>query len=117
MAKKIKIIDLLNKIARGEELPQKIKYEVDILKYYEGSQDYYRMLANGGLEDDGLFEHLFTTEATESFINDTVEIIEEQEDIDIQNLEETEIKLDKDKSEEYYEYKNRIFRKRIYYEL
>ena len=33
--KTIKIIDLLNKIANGEEVPKKIKYENDIYKHID----------------------------------------------------------------------------------
>ena len=40
MNKKIKIIDLLNKIANGEEVPKKVKYLNRIYKFYKGEKDY-----------------------------------------------------------------------------
>lgn len=40
MNKKIKIIELLNKIAKGEEVPKKVKYGSRIYKFYKGENDY-----------------------------------------------------------------------------
>jgi len=40
MNKKIKIIDLLNKIANEEEVPKKVKYLNRIYKFYKGEKDY-----------------------------------------------------------------------------
>lgn len=87
MSKTIKIIDLLNKIANGEEVPEKIKYEGDILKYEKEVQDYFGVSKTG---NGSFFNYLFVNKKTAKFINDTVEIIEEQEDIDIQKI--TDIK-------------------------
>ena len=44
--KKIKIIDLLNKIANGEKVPKKIRYFLyegnnDIYEYWEEADEYY----------------------------------------------------------------------------
>ena len=85
MSKTIKVIDLLNKIANGEEVPEKIKFEGDILKYDRGIQDYKGILRTGS---GSFFNYLFVNRSTSLFINDTVEIIEEQEEIDIQSIEE-----------------------------
>jgi hypothetical protein len=41
MTKKIKIIDLLNKIANGEEVPNKIKFEHKIYKISSTFKNYY----------------------------------------------------------------------------
>ena len=71
---KIKIIDLLNKIANGEEAPKKIKCGNVELEYNEGCEDYYCYY--GG----GLFEHKFSN--CKNFLNDDVEIIEEDKKIE-----------------------------------
>ena len=75
---KIRIIDLLNKIANGEKVPEKIKYQDTIFTLGEN----FVYTASDGL--DRLLDHImydFTS------VRDTVEIIEEQQDIDIQNIE------------------------------
>ena len=40
MNKKIKVIELLNRIFNGEEVPKKIKYLNRIYKFYKGEKDY-----------------------------------------------------------------------------
>lgn len=83
----MKIIDLLNKIANGEEVPKKIKYEGDILEYDEDDKDYTGLSKTwSGV----FFSWLFGKYATDKFINNEVEIIEDNE-IDIQNIEEIKI--------------------------
>lgn len=76
---KIKIINLLAKIPNGEEIPQKIKYKNHIWYYDKMTQDYCRN------DDDGLyvylFQNLFQSE-TDIFINDEVEVIEEDKEIE-----------------------------------
>ena len=71
---KIKVIDLLIKIANGEQVPEKIKYENKIWEYDAYSNDYKG-------EDIWLFEELFEYKRTIEFINDDVEIIEEPKKI------------------------------------
>jgi hypothetical protein len=75
MNKKIKIIDLLVKIANGEEFPKKVKFKDKIYTYNSEVTDYKY--------DDFLFD-VISNECVKDFLNDTVEIIEEQEEIDIQ---------------------------------
>ena len=70
----MKIIDLLNKIANKEQVPEKIKYENKIWEYDAYSNDYKG-------EDIWLFEELFEYKRTIEFINDDVEIIEEPKKI------------------------------------
>ena len=82
MSKTIKIIDLLNKIANGEEVPKKIKYKNEIYilnKNTETIDDLYRLGHNEGID---WLSHINIT------LHDIVEIIEEQQDIDIQSIEE-----------------------------
>ena len=72
----MKIIDLLNKIANGEEVPKKIKYAniIYVARYFE---------------DGKLFEYVDITNEEEHFsyycvpvrLNDEVEIIEEEKKI------------------------------------
>ena len=72
---KIKIIDLLNKIANKEQVPEKIKYNNKIWEYDVYSNDYKG-------EDIWLFEELFEYRRTIEFINDYVEIIKEPKKIE-----------------------------------
>ena len=71
--KTIKVIDLLNKIANGEEVPKKIKYENRILylddegNEYEPTFNYYDKDGENALFEGWIGQYL----------NDEVEIIEE----------------------------------------
>ena len=70
----MKIIDLLNKIANGEELPKKIKY--DTINYFFRSYDYKEV--HGELID----EQSSWIEKIDFYkLNDEVEIIEEDKKI------------------------------------
>ena len=72
---KIKVIDLLTKIANEEEVPERIKYDTKEMKYDHNKQDYLGYYSNGNGE--WLFQYLFDRcRNTEHFINDEVEIIE-----------------------------------------
>ena len=76
----MKIIDLLNRIANGEEVPKKIIYKGDcwnLKQKYANRLPYY---SNGYDKDN-----LFTGEEDEYFsesLNDEVEIIEEDKKIE-----------------------------------
>lgn len=71
----MKIIDLLNKIANGEEIPKEIKYNACLFAFERQSQDYY-------CEEYGnLFEYLINEHRTGEFLNDEVEVIEEDKKI------------------------------------
>lgn len=72
--KTIKIIDLLNKIANGEE--PKIKYDNHILKYNKNEEKF--------IDKDGL-NSLYEIDFSE--LNDEVEIIEEPKDNSIERLD------------------------------
>lgn len=74
----MKIIDLLNKIAKGEEVPKKIKYCNKI--YIKRSDCYWYTLENGTFDDD-LFIKI-------NCLNDEVEILEEVEDKEYEDIEE-----------------------------
>lgn len=78
----MKIIDLLNKIAKGEEVPYKIKYKGVIYeKDNDGDIDFYI-----GEDFDGtlLLEKLDDTNE----LNDEIEIIKEVEDKEYEDIEE-----------------------------
>ena len=68
----MKIIDLLNKIANGEEIPERIKYEKYIYKHID-NYCYYCDETNLILSDRIFAEY--------SRLNDEVEIIEEDKKI------------------------------------
>lgn len=82
MSKEIKVIDLANKIANGE-IPSEIKYKNRIYKYDSNEKDY--------MHEDAFncYDYLIYNNFQDlDNFNDTVEIIEEQEEIDIQSIEE-----------------------------
>ena len=75
--KKIKIIDLLNKVANGEEVPQEIRYN-NIIRYFDKNDQDYKN------DERGIELYLFHTvlasgsgELLKERLNDEVEIIEE----------------------------------------
>ena len=69
----MKVIDLLNKIANGEEVPKKIKYKGWSFTFDRQPQDYYSEVYGN------LFEYLINEMRISEFINNEVEIIEPQE--------------------------------------
>lgn len=77
----MKIIDLLNKISNGE-IPIKIKYKNEIYIYQEDEQDYAYI-------EDGYYNWLLSDGTDMSFLNEEVELIEDEVDID--NIEEIDI--------------------------
>lgn len=74
----MKIIDLLVKISQGERMPKKIKYEGYVWEYDKVAKDYYR----NDIDEEYiyLFQDFFKKE-TGFFINNEVEIIEEDKKI------------------------------------
>ena len=76
----MKVIDLLNKIANGEEVPKKIKYRNDDFIYLDG--DYSNLNTHEYFSECFLFV---------DNLNDEVEIIEEDREIEIFNLNEEDI--------------------------
>lgn len=82
----MKVIDLLNKIANGEETPKKIKFENYIYNWRNMQKDYYCEKINHSLESI-IGEYLFNNLDLE------VEIIEEKE---IEKIEELNL------NHEYY---------------
>ena len=68
---KIRVIDLLNKIANGEDVPKEIKY--DTMNYYFRNYDYKEL--HGDLIDE---QTSFIEKIDFYKLNDEVEIIEEK---------------------------------------
>ena len=76
---KIKVIDLLNMISKGEEVPKKIKWENIIYAYSEYDKDYLEYPFSNE-EYKGLFD--MRDNILTQFLNDEVEIIEEDKKIE-----------------------------------
>lgn len=72
----MKIIDLLNKIANGEEVPKKIKWEDTIYAYSNYDKDYLEFPFSKE-EYQGLF--CMKDSILTQYLNDEVEILEEKE--------------------------------------
>ena len=75
---KIKVIDLLNKIANGEEVPEKIRFEGVDLRLEKDT--YYRT--------NTMYSLIDYIKLKRSSLNEEVERIEEEPEIEIQALEE-----------------------------
>ena len=78
MNKKIKIIELLNKIATGEDLPKRIKIQEYV---FELSKDYEHYYYNEDVEITHLINHNFSN------LNDEIEILEDNTE-EIEELDE-----------------------------
>lgn len=71
----MKIIDILNKINNGEEVPEKIKFNGDVFIYNSAIKDYEHNI-RPGLDDTLLFRVMNTHFITE-LLKAEVEVIEE----------------------------------------
>ena len=105
---KIRVIDLLNKIANGEEIPKKIKWENIIYAYSEYDKDYLEYPFSDE-EYRGLFD--MRDSILTQFLKDEVEIIEEPKKIEKIKSNGDEFYCDyidtwisKDKTDSYCEY-------------
>lgn len=78
----MKIIDLLNKIANGGEVPKKIKFKNNIYGFIERNDNVYnyKQIYNGRFIDNYLCDGWFMD--SEAILNDEVEIIEEDKKIE-----------------------------------
>lgn len=91
MMKKIKIIELLNKIANGEELPKEIKYNDIIYKKADIGEDYYNFATNVRF-----FKDVFDA----SGVNLEIEILDE-EDKDISLIPDDELYIIANSRQDY----------------
>ena len=87
MMKKIKIIDLLNRIANGEEVPKKIKYASTEYEFsgYDTASKNYKCEYEGGFYSD-LFSDI-----DGACLNNEVEILDDEEDKDIPLIPDDEL--------------------------
>ncbi len=86
----MKVIDLLNKIANGEEVPKKIK--VGISEFYKNSK--YTINNDYDYEnDDGTYltDYLGEFDYITNYLNKEIEIIEEEQDIEELKLKDGKI--------------------------
>ena len=74
MNKTIKVIDLLNKIANGEEVPKKIRYDDDIYEYDYDEKNYAYFFID-------IYNYLFDEDITQ-ILDDEVEIIEDNDKLE-----------------------------------
>ena len=77
----MKIRDIIIKIANREDVPKRIKWRNKIWLYDDKDQDY----TNNG---DYLLAYNFCNHRTLDFINDEVEIIEEEKEIEFEDIRE-----------------------------
>ena len=84
MSKTIRVIDLLNKIANGEEVPYKVKYNGIIFTYNSSNKQGLKYV-DLNKENEVFYRYLT---GVVNKLTDEAEIIEEQEEIDIQKLDE-----------------------------
>lgn len=80
----MKIIDLLNKIANGEEVPKTIKLDNYVFEFNKTYEQYHNKY------ETNLLEHI--SDYNYSGLNDEVEIIEEEKEIERLNLDTNELK-------------------------
>jgi hypothetical protein len=106
----MKVIDLLNKIANGEEVPEKIKWRDKIWKYDIYMQDYTE-------KNNVLFEYGFNTHRTYDFLTDEVEIIEENNKIEkldsIEKLDNWTVGVGRVDERNIEEYIHKLFRQQF----
>lgn len=74
---KIKVIDLLNMISKGEEMPKKLRYNFKTYFYDSEAQDYCDWDNTYGLFSD----YLENNYGLNNCLNDEVEILEEENKI------------------------------------
>ena len=82
----MKVIDLLNKIANGEEVPKKIKYKTYIYKFIKAENKYYE--ENNADQPNGTLGHYW---ALDGILNNEVEILDDEEDKDIPLIPDDEL--------------------------
>ena len=91
----MKVIDLLNKIANGEEVPKKIKYKTYIYKFIKAENKYYE--ENNADQPNGTLGHYW---ALDGILNNEVEILDDEEDKDIPLIPDDELCIFKGDSKE-----------------
>ncbi len=105
MNKKIKIIELLNKIANGKEVPIVIEHKGTMYKYDKEAKTYYEVNQNKGIyisfDTDELNDYV-------EILEDNTEEIEELLTIKDYECDKTDIRLNRDKINELIKAINKI---------
>jgi hypothetical protein len=81
----MKIIEIINKIANGEETPKKIRYDSVVMQYNEDMKDYEKYYG------DLFFRYLGRCFVLPGRLNDEVEILDDEEDKDIPLIPDDEL--------------------------
>lgn len=81
MNKKIKVIELLNRIHQNKDIPKKLKKNDYIFEYCEEEQDFYN-------EKHSTFLFCDYAQSHSKWLDIEVEILEDEEEIDIKDLED-----------------------------
>lgn len=81
--KEITIIELLNKISRGKELPKRIKYENSIYEYQPDIQDYEKITNS---YNNSLLAEIFQNECGIDALNSKAEILTSNEQEEIKDI-------------------------------
>ena len=76
----MKIIDILNKINNGEDVPEKIKFDNTVFELEENKKEYSFQHENGDCET--LLYRVMTTHFIDVLLEAEVEVIEENKEIE-----------------------------------
>lgn len=90
----MKIIELLNKINNGEEVPEKIKFDDTVFELEENKAEYSFQHKNGELET--LLYRVMTTHFIDVLLKAEVEVIEENKEIKELEISEKDRKFHSD---------------------
>ena len=112
MVIKMRIIDLLNKIANGEEAPKKIRYNGVVMQYNEDMKDYEKYYG------DLFFRYLGRCSVLPERLNTEVEILDDEEDKDIPLIPDDELFLMKQNGADirgfdYLDYNFKVLKEKI----
>lgn len=97
MNKKIKVIELINKIYANLDVPEKVKYHDIVFKYKESIQEY---AATKGNVTSFLINNIICQR--DNWLDVEVEILEDEEEMNIQELED----ITYYEAGDHYEYNN-----------
>lgn len=77
----MKIIDILNKINKNEEVPEKIKFEDTIFEYSKENDDYVHKIDEDGWINETLLFKVMNTHFISDLLRTEVEVIEDNKEI------------------------------------
>ncbi len=87
----MKIIELLNKINNGEEVPEKIKFDNTVFELEENKKEYIFQHENGDCET--LLYRVMTTHFINVLLEAEVEVIEENKEIEKLEISDSDRKV------------------------